>query len=369
MEAPTSEPDEGLDYMDPKLTRVTGWLAIFCAGQIVLGPLISLGSLPEFSESYAKLYPTYPALRNMVGFTECIYLALAIFGIYSGLKVYNKRPNAVVIAKWSLLTQFAGRTVCAIFPFIIGLPPTFTNNIGPAVMSEIIKTGVIVAVWYAYLCHSKKIRAIFGTEVSTRNSVFYMSLVSASLGLLLVMSLVSTRVNQAQTEVSAKSIVIAKDPVYFKSDSGNFSIELPYGSQIPEKKEEILKTEIGPMTNNSYMVELSDSAYTISYYEVPAIVFKVKSTDRLLKDSAEGVAKGSSLHITSYARFEFNGLPATRANLAGVIEGNAVAGRLDLVLSGKRMFALFAVAKSNQEIEGATVRAFFDSFRLNTETK
>jgi len=364
MDAPTLEPEDGMEPIDPNMQRVTGWLAVFCAGQIVIGPLLSLGSLVDFSESYAKLYPAYPSLHDMVGFTECIYLILAIFGIYSGFMVYNKRSNAIIIAKWYLLTVFVGRTVCVAFPFVMGLPPDFTSARTDVVLAEIVKTGATVTIWYAYLSYSKKVKAIFGNETSSKNALFYVRLVSASVCSLLAMSLLSSHSRTIQNEITAKAIIESRDPVILKSDIGKFLIALPFGSHIPEKKEEILQTGTGPITNNSYMVEFPNSAYVISYYDLPKVIFKTKSIDKILNDSIEGAAKASKLQITRYERFDFNGLPATRANLAGTIEGNIVSGRLDLVLSGGRMFTLFAIAKTNQEIEGATVRAFFDSFQI-----
>jgi len=366
MEAPISGLGDGMEPIDPNLNRVTGWLALFCAGQIVIGPLVSLGSLVEFSESYEKLYPTFPALRTMVSFTECIYVIIAIFGIYSGLMVNGKRRNAILIAKWYLLTLFAGRTVCAVFPFVMGLPPDFTNARVESVITEVIKVGLTVCIWYAYLSCSKRVKTIFGNEVSNRNPLFYLSLVSASFCVLFAMSFLSSQSQKTQNEISAKAIAESKDPIYFKSDSGKFSIALPYGSRIPERKDEVLKTDAGPMTSSTYLVEFPNSAYNMSYYEIPQTILKVKSVDRLLKDSAEGVAKATNLQITSYERFSFNGLPATHANLTGKIEGTIVTGRFDLILSGGRMYALFALAKTKEEIEGATVRAFFDSFHITS---
>jgi hypothetical protein len=114
----------------------------------------------------------------------------------------------------------------------------------------------------------------------------------------------------------------------------------------------------------TYMAELPNGAFCVTYYDVPPSIFKTKNVDLFLKDCSTGVANYAKLQINIIQDFQFRGYPAKRSFLSGQIDGATVYGRSDLILSKMRLFQVFTIMKNKNEIDNGSGKAFSDSFAL-----
>lgn len=150
-----------------------GWLALFCAVQIFLVPLLALTSLAVSVSS--------------VSLASIGDLGVAGFGVYAGLTLRRLRPGAVRTAKrflltflvWSFLKLALPYTGGALPPRIdmtglailslaqllymgVALPPRMLVAVAAAVtIRGVVSTLIAFAIWFSYFNVSKRVKATF----------------------------------------------------------------------------------------------------------------------------------------------------------------------------------------------------------------
>lgn len=147
---------------------VKGWLFILCILMVALIPGKSLFYLVGLFAKYSTFFPAYPGPAiATVGFTV-VAVGVMSFSIYAGTGLWAIRSGAVRVAKISLLS-IAGCSLLEVsllmlFPLLAGLPWRRVTPIIPAVLKEFLQQTILIAIWYVYLCTSKRVRDTYGVN-------------------------------------------------------------------------------------------------------------------------------------------------------------------------------------------------------------
>ncbi|HAZ47571.1 MAG TPA: hypothetical protein DDW76_03580 [Cyanobacteria bacterium UBA11369] len=139
----------------------------------------------------------------------------------------------------------------------------------------------------------------------------------------------------------------------FSSSEGKFAVSMP---GTPKQETE---TDEDGLTSHSFTVELEnpDSAYLVTYYDVPEVA---KATPEQIKELLDGApdafAKGGNANLTRSQNIILDGNPGREFEFTST-EGFSGKGRVYLVQ--ERLFLVVAIAPQSQSIQ-----RFLDSFRL-----
>jgi hypothetical protein len=144
-----------------RLHGVHGWLLVLCLYLMVLVPVLAvLGLLGAWQGATRS-----PTLQNALFFEAAFEFALAVFAFYAGLALYQKRPNAIVIAKIYFIVMLTlGVLVLGIV--LLGLVGQFSDPAlakqlrGPAMVAAL-RQIILSGVWLLYLERSKRVRATY----------------------------------------------------------------------------------------------------------------------------------------------------------------------------------------------------------------
>ena len=88
-------------------------------------------------------------------------VGIICFSIYAGMSLWRIRPKGVSIAKVFLLTFAAYAVVANILPFLAGLPANANEAMTAQAFIGVLRSAIIVVIWYLYLVKSKRVRATF----------------------------------------------------------------------------------------------------------------------------------------------------------------------------------------------------------------
>ena len=136
---------------------IQGWLLFLCVSLTILTPLFALGQMTNEWRETKIYFDSIPNLKNAVMLEISAMTAICIFSIFSGVQLWSRKPNAVVIAKRFLIAQLAyGLVVPGVMAAMLSLP---------AMIPEAIKIAfhciVYIGIWYPFLMKSKRVKATF----------------------------------------------------------------------------------------------------------------------------------------------------------------------------------------------------------------
>jgi hypothetical protein len=151
---------------------VGGWLLFFIFGIVLVAPVLHTWnvwhayrhSMEIFARSVHpySLYAFY-ALETIAGF------ALYGYGIFAGIQLWRIQPNAVQHAKRFLLLLLAYRFA----DYVMGInwialmasqdarAGALSNFLVGSAAKNLLRTAFYVALWYAYLSRSERVRVTF----------------------------------------------------------------------------------------------------------------------------------------------------------------------------------------------------------------
>jgi hypothetical protein len=147
---------------DVRYRKVGGWLLLFCVGLTILGPLRTLVALAKSYADLAAYQTKFSGLAMVVIVDMGLSAALMALAIHAGVRLWTIRPGAVQTAKRFLLWVLGYHAIAAILPFTAGLPPEANREMLRAVSFEVAGGVIWVAIWYAYLSRSKRVKATYG---------------------------------------------------------------------------------------------------------------------------------------------------------------------------------------------------------------
>jgi len=140
---------------------VGGWLMLLCLGMVILTPLRTIYALIM---GYNELIPYFGVI---VGVVDMLILQILIsvgvmsLGICAGIMLFSVKPKAVTWAKAYLISLLVSDLVS----YIVLNIPQVSQEVRQLMMQEGLKQSVItviyVAIWYSYLCKSKRVKATY----------------------------------------------------------------------------------------------------------------------------------------------------------------------------------------------------------------
>jgi hypothetical protein len=142
--------------------NVGGWLLILCFGLMIPVPLSFLGRLSVFRIFFLPEYSDYPGLILPSQVCTLLTLGIACFSFIAGYYLWKRQQSAVKIAKAFFLSVFA---YSILWPIILtsahDMPAKFYHSIINDAALGIISTLLNGAIWYIYLCRSKRVKATY----------------------------------------------------------------------------------------------------------------------------------------------------------------------------------------------------------------
>jgi hypothetical protein len=136
---------------------IKGWLLFLCVSMTILTPLFALGQMTSEWRDTKIYFDAIPNLKNAVMLEITAMTAITIFSIFSGVQLWTRKPNAVVIAKRFLIAQLAyGLIVPWVMVAMLSLP-----GMAPQAIKIAFHSIVYIVIWYPFLMKSKRVKATF----------------------------------------------------------------------------------------------------------------------------------------------------------------------------------------------------------------
>ena len=140
---------------------VGGWLLLLCVGLTVLSPLLVTIGIVRAYLGDSPYFDRFPRLRVVLLVDTALRIALTAYGVWVGLRLGNVRPGAVQAAKRYFQVSLVYLVVAALLPFAAGLPSEANPTLAIAVARQTVPALIGVALWYAYLVRSKRVKATY----------------------------------------------------------------------------------------------------------------------------------------------------------------------------------------------------------------
>jgi hypothetical protein len=157
----------------PSLVGVGGWLAFFCAILLVVNPLMTVVLCGQTHAKHHHLGTIDPAKAQVfasITGTACgIAIAMAVFGFVAGFMLAKRAKGAVLVAKAYVLCV----PVVSLLQFLFvpaGLPGNVKSVMTAAILQEVIKSSMFCAIWFSYLCVSRRVKATYSTPTPQRRN-------------------------------------------------------------------------------------------------------------------------------------------------------------------------------------------------------
>jgi hypothetical protein len=161
-----------LDRFNKSLQGAGGWLALFIFTLIFSGPAIRLfrfvSSYHTMQQLFTQSAHSY-SVRAFFFVEQLVGFAIRGYGIFAGVQLWKIRPGAVESAKRFLLglLLLALLDYVSVVVWVILMVPQ--PNRTPRLLAllhgvnatALLQTSIYVAVWYAYLLRSERVRVTF----------------------------------------------------------------------------------------------------------------------------------------------------------------------------------------------------------------
>ncbi len=158
--------DSYLGGKDTKYTGVAGWLLFFCISLTILNPLAFIINVFADASNAAGLNIE---VNKVLALNIIVGAGLAIFSMYTGIKLWRVSRNAVKTAKVFLICLFViGITLevvtMAILQPIAAIvhPIASTYELGSSFLAGIVHACVYTGIWYAYLSKAHRVKTTYG---------------------------------------------------------------------------------------------------------------------------------------------------------------------------------------------------------------
>jgi hypothetical protein len=144
-----------------ELSGVKGWLLLLCLLLTVFDPFVVLASLFVFSEGAKDAYDLHPEVFRVILVSGVVGIGLAVFSMYTGFSLWKVAPKAVAVARRYLVTAGVSSVFLLVLPVLLGASRDPGGVIAQESILNTLFTLGYVAVWYAYLARSKRVRVTY----------------------------------------------------------------------------------------------------------------------------------------------------------------------------------------------------------------
>jgi hypothetical protein len=146
---------------DADLKGVKGWLLLLCVLLTVFDPSVVLMSLFVVSDGARASYDLRPEIFRLILASGVLRIGLAVFSIYAGMSLWKLAPKAVTTARCYLVAIAVSSVFMLFLPLMLGISEDSQSGIAQESILNTLLTVFYVAVWYAYLARSKRVRATY----------------------------------------------------------------------------------------------------------------------------------------------------------------------------------------------------------------
>lgn len=151
-----------------KYEGVKGWLLLLCAIMIFLAPLshcftiFNNSKMLRFVRHSTDMDPEIASkLITLLTMESVLLAALAMFFLWAGFRLYNRKPRAVMWAKAAWGAVVAYNVIVTGYLYAAALP----EEVGGPMLSQFMKNGLLsllgVFIWVSFLTYSKRVRATY----------------------------------------------------------------------------------------------------------------------------------------------------------------------------------------------------------------
>src|SRR2546421_12799657 len=149
------------------LRGVGGWLLFFMISVGILRPLYSLKELfGSDSVDVSRLATMYPQTATIINGERIVFSGLVIFGIVVAIMLWKVHtPISVTLAKIFLISNAA---IACLDVLVVhnytDLPPQLVSMVESRVITPMIVTIILSALWFFYFLKSERVRATYLSE-------------------------------------------------------------------------------------------------------------------------------------------------------------------------------------------------------------
>lgn len=139
---------------------IGGWLAFFCIGLTILGPLFSFGQMASAWAQASAAFERFPSLKTAVCYENFGSALILLYGFFVGCKVWGGHPAGKQLAKQYLKLRLIG--VIGIELITLLLMPSLPTQMFRAALAGLVKAvigeGAYFLVWWLYFKKSRRVR-------------------------------------------------------------------------------------------------------------------------------------------------------------------------------------------------------------------
>ena len=152
-----------VNFVPPEEVAVGGWLLVFCFVLTCLSPATSLYYI--FSHTIPTLMKPHTPVRMLPIFIifPVLFIPIAVFGFFAGLKLWLVRPGAVSFARHYLFTYMGAHIAYFLVwvSWILIFHPNRPASFAEMGRSHLVNPILFVALWYFYLQRSERVRTTY----------------------------------------------------------------------------------------------------------------------------------------------------------------------------------------------------------------
>lgn len=141
---------------------VGGWLVIFILTAAIVRPLVTIGSLRNFWNSYHS--PVHTPVTRAIDITQTIaYVFIGCLGIYAGISLVRVGRHAVRDAKRFLVAiVIHANLVLLVFSVLLGRPLWTSAKWNSGLLYRFVQALIYFSIWYLYLVRSRRVANTYG---------------------------------------------------------------------------------------------------------------------------------------------------------------------------------------------------------------
>lgn len=138
--------------------RLPGFILLFCAGTMILGPILTAGRIVMDFKTASVAFSTYPTLRELLQTDAVIVCAILAAGIYVGFKLWSVKPSAVVSVRRFLVARLMLSGLRLLLFAGSGLP---RDIVGSTMLHLAVYETTYFLIWFSYFRVSKQVKQVF----------------------------------------------------------------------------------------------------------------------------------------------------------------------------------------------------------------
>ncbi len=143
------------------LAGVRGWLLILCIILVFLYPL-SLSRGINF-RAVEEIRAAYPRAMTIALLDSFVVVALTVYSIYTGVRLWRVRPGAVTGARRFLVIIWVYFLLERLSIFAVGFPADVNLKLFRRLLWQLPVFSGMVLIWWLYLSRSKRVAATYRT--------------------------------------------------------------------------------------------------------------------------------------------------------------------------------------------------------------